>query len=175
MFVVCAGVLGEVLQALAVLPNHVDLARTGHDTNAGQLEAIESDLLAVWRPRRPCLVGPCLEELPDARAVRVHHEQVALAGASVVRKRELVALRRPCRAERFHAVGGQLADIRTVGAHRVYSKAGFGGFGASVAAESDLGSIRRPGGFNIRRRGVSRGSRGRGGRGGPPAPTLPRP
>ena len=150
MFVVCVGVFGEVCQALAVIPDHVDLAGTGHETKiAGQLEAIERYLLAVGRPRRLRLVSPCLEELPDTRAVSVHHEQVALVGASVVRKRELVTLRRPHSAECFQAVGGQLTDIRTVGADSVYSRAGFT---ASVAVESYLRSIRGPVRIEIERR-----------------------
>jgi hypothetical protein len=44
--------------------------------------------------------------LPDARAIRLHHEQVAFPVHGVVRGRELVAVRRPRRPERFQAVVG---------------------------------------------------------------------
>jgi hypothetical protein len=57
MFVICVGIFGEIRQALAVLPDHVDLAGTGHETKlAGQLEAIEGNLLALGRPCRMDLI-----------------------------------------------------------------------------------------------------------------------
>src|SRR5215207_1606649 len=98
MYVVLAGGFGEVCQALAVRPDHVDLGGIGHEMLliAGQQGPRERDPRTVGRPCRVYLVLRCsIDELRDACTVGLHHKQIALLASSttLISKREFVAPR----------------------------------------------------------------------------------